>query len=159
MPELFLLNYILELCPWATLRIIRRNSPEKFITLFTVRISFEDVVLSIAQWVPRGNSQEKCIFKVGTKNSIFFLPEQVVVGLMDIESYKNYCFPVYNGDLKIWGSSTEYHCFFHLVSLQGFFLMLIIHHQNAFIYSVLFDFVNHLKSSLEKLERIVLEFS
>lgn len=33
-----LLNCILELCPWATLRIIRRNSPEKLITLFTVRI-------------------------------------------------------------------------------------------------------------------------
>lgn len=30
----------LELCPWATLRIFRRNSPEKLITLFTVRILF-----------------------------------------------------------------------------------------------------------------------
>lgn len=38
MPELFLGNCILELCHWATLRIIRRNSPEKLITLFTSRI-------------------------------------------------------------------------------------------------------------------------
>lgn len=98
---------------------------------------------------PRRNVSSRSVPKI----VFFFLPEQVVVGLMDRESYKN-CFPVYNGDLKIWGSSTEYHCFFLLVSLQGFFLMLIIHHQNAFIYSVLFDFVNHLKSSLEKRQSI-----
>ena len=54
----------------------------------------EDVITWITLWIPCENTPEKYISRLSTKNSLLF-PELVDVGLMDIESYRNDCFPVY----------------------------------------------------------------
>lgn len=79
-PELFLQNSTWEAHPWGTLRIIRRNSPKKLITLFTVRIFFEDVVVCMAPWE---HSQKNDLSWGSDKNSLLF-PEQVLVGPVHI---------------------------------------------------------------------------
>lgn len=74
----------------------------------------------------------------------------MVVGLLDTESHKNDCFPVYDEAKRMQSNlghisriHTEDHSFFVLVSVKVFsyFPILIFLHLDKFIYLVLFDVI------------------